>query len=169
MRRIQSDPVAAGDINVALTILRIVRGWTQDDLARAAGVANSAISEYERGKKVPELSTLRRLVDAMGYPLSTLDRTRGFIASLQSDATLAALGAGIHGGSPRAVPARAQGRSDAAPPGTDRAAALQWEMEQVSAEAGRAVSRLTRLLLLLLSQETVVPTSATEADAEHGR
>jgi transcriptional regulator with XRE-family HTH domain len=58
---------ASGDLAIALTLLRVVRGWTQDDLARAAGTANSSISEYERGKKVPELTTLQRRL--VGPPL----------------------------------------------------------------------------------------------------
>lgn len=147
---------------MALTILRIARGWTQDDLARATGVANSSISEYERGRKVPELSTLRRLLDAMGYPLGAIDRTQGFIASLHSEAALAAA-AGIRSDWPW-EPASVLGQSG--PPPRERGRALQWEVEQVSVEAGRAVSRLTRLLLLVLSQESALAASRAGPDAE---
>ena len=147
--------MAHAELSLALTILRVVRGWNQDDLARAAGVRNSAISDYERGKKLPELNTLQRLVDAMGYPLSALDRAQHFIATLRSDSALAALGPlpldGVRAASPRA-----EAEEDDLPE-SDREAALRWEMEQASAEAGRAISRVTRLFLLLLSQHAPPP------------
>jgi transcriptional regulator with XRE-family HTH domain len=47
------------EIALALTLLRSVRRWNQDALAKASGVRNSAISDYERGRKLPELATLR--------------------------------------------------------------------------------------------------------------
>jgi transcriptional regulator with XRE-family HTH domain len=147
--------MTVGELSLALTVLRVVRGWNQDDLARAARIRNSAISDYERGKKLPELNTLQRLVDAMGYPLSALERAQHFIATLRSDSALAALGPlpldGARAGRPRP-----EAEVDELPE-LDREAALRWEMEQVSAEAGRAISRVTRLLLLLLSQHAPPP------------
>ena len=68
-----------GDVSVALTVLRVVRGWNQDDLAKASGVRNSSVSDYERGRKVPGLKTLIRLVASMGYPLSAIDHVMSFI------------------------------------------------------------------------------------------
>ena len=131
-----------GDMSVALAVLRVVRGWNQDDLAKASGVRNSAISDYERGRKVPELKTLERLVSAMGYPLSAIDQARVFIEALRSGSRL--------------FDSTLVKRSDADSPGDDRgtalrgSAALQWEIEQVSAEMGRAVSRMTRVIFVLV-------------------
>ena len=42
------------DLAVTLGILRIIRRMSQSDLATAAGVTNSAISDYERGKVDPQ-------------------------------------------------------------------------------------------------------------------
>jgi transcriptional regulator with XRE-family HTH domain len=67
------------DLPVALSVLRVVRGWTQEDLAEASGVRASSLSDYERGKKVPDLRTLQKLVPAMGYPLAAIDEAEIFI------------------------------------------------------------------------------------------
>jgi len=132
-----------GDVSVALTVLRVVRGWNQDDLARASGVRNSAVSDYERGRKVPGLKTLIRLISSMGYPLSAIDHVMSFIAALRS-------GTGLSGPVVR-LPA-ADGQDDAEADATGESAALQWEVEQVSAEVGRAVSRVTRLMFVSLGR-----------------
>ena len=134
--------MASGEVSVALAVLRVVRGWNQDDLAKASGVRNSSVSDYERGRKVPELKTLERLVSAMGYPLSAIDQARMFIAALRSgsalfDATL--LQRSPASGAATDDPALAR----------EGPAALQWEVEQVSAEMGRAVSRMTRVMFAL--------------------
>ena len=41
-------------------------GWTQEDLATAAGTSQPAIAAYEAGKKSPTLRTLARLAVAAG-------------------------------------------------------------------------------------------------------
>src|SRR5436305_2143968 len=78
------------DLSRSLAILRISRGWSQDQLARAAGMTNSALSEYERGKKIPELKSLRKLVSALGYSLSVLELTEDFLRELQVQSHLEA-------------------------------------------------------------------------------
>lgn len=140
----------SADLAITLTLLRVARGWTQDELAQASGVANSSISEYVRGRKVPELATLQRLLAAMGYPLGAIDAAQGFVAHLRSEAALSFLDNPLEGGAPAA------GARELAPPTElpdgDQTAALRWEMEQVAGAAGRVVARLTRLLLLFLSR-----------------
>jgi uncharacterized protein len=54
--------VSASELVVAL---RERAGVTQTELARRAGMAQSAISDYERGLKEPSLSTLQRLAAAL--------------------------------------------------------------------------------------------------------
>ena len=116
------------ELGTVLAVLRIVRGWNQEELAQASGLRSGTISDYERGKMVPGLNTLQRLLGAMGYPLAALDQARAFVDSLRT-ARLPAEAPGITGGP----------------------AALRREVEQVSAEAGRVVSRLTRLMFVLMS------------------
>jgi transcriptional regulator with XRE-family HTH domain len=72
------------EVTLTITLLRQVRGWNQDDLAKASGVGNSAISDYERSRKLPELATLGRLLDAMGFPLAAIDVTRQYVETLRA-------------------------------------------------------------------------------------
>ncbi|MGA1036156.1 MAG: helix-turn-helix domain-containing protein, partial [Ilumatobacteraceae bacterium] len=44
--------------------MRGIAGISQGELARRAGIAQSAISDYERGVKVPSVPTLERLAHA---------------------------------------------------------------------------------------------------------
>jgi transcriptional regulator with XRE-family HTH domain len=138
--------MAEGELSVALTILRVVRGWTQNDLSKASQVPNSSISDYERGKKVPTLKTLDRLTAAMGFSILSLQRTQRFIAAVRSESLLSDL---------QEQSAASPGFEPAAEPpvfGSASPAALQWEVDELSAEAGRVVSRLTRTLLVLMSR-----------------
>jgi XRE family transcriptional regulator, regulator of sulfur utilization len=81
---------AGEDLGRKISILRISRGWSQDRLAQAAGITSSALSEYERGKKIPELKSLRKITSALGYSLSALDRTEDFLRELQTESLLEA-------------------------------------------------------------------------------
>ena len=71
-----NDDLPSGTI---LAVLRIVRGWSQLELARAAGMRSGTISEYERGKRTLPLRTLEHLAAVMGYPAATIERARAFI------------------------------------------------------------------------------------------
>ncbi len=86
-RRMPGEPA---DFSLTLTILRLSRGWSQEQLAQASGMSNSAISEYERGKKVPELRSLRRIVAGLGYRLAAIERTEDFLADLRAESLLEA-------------------------------------------------------------------------------
>src|SRR3954468_19625595 len=80
--------MANDDLAVTLSILRIIRRWSQSELAEAAGVTNSAISDYERGKVDPQTQTLQKLVRALGLPLSALDQTQSFIQIIRAQMEL---------------------------------------------------------------------------------
>src|SRR5437763_12788939 len=86
------------DLAVTLSILRIIRRWSQSELAEAAGVTNSAISDYERGKVDPQTQTLQKLVRALGLPLSSLDQTQAFIQMIRSQMDAGEAGAGAKEG-----------------------------------------------------------------------
>lgn len=149
-----------GELNVALTILRVVRGWTQDDLAKASGTPNSSISDYERGKKVPSLKTLERLMAAMGFSIQSLQRTRRFIQAVRAESLLSDDANEWQTESGSFEPAETAEPVPSSPSdtvfGAVSPAALQWEVEQLSVEAGRVVSRLTRTMLVLLSRSNRV-------------
>jgi transcriptional regulator with XRE-family HTH domain len=123
------------EIALTITVLRLVRGWNQDDLAKASGIGNSAISDYERSHKVPELATLNRFFDAMGFPLAAIDLTRQYIQTLRAGgSTLSAM---------TPVPM-------AAPAPLLTEAGIRWEIAQAIPDSARAFARLINVVLLLL-------------------
>src|SRR5215203_3614741 len=65
--------------STVLAVLRVVREWSQRELAEAAGVRPSSISDWERGKKTPSPRTLERLAGAMGFSSSMLQRALAFV------------------------------------------------------------------------------------------
>ena len=59
-QRPEGERIAATvELGEILQILRISRGMSQAEVAEKSGVTNSALSEYERGKKSPELKNVR--------------------------------------------------------------------------------------------------------------
>lgn len=63
------DPALVG---AALRQARTAAGWSMGELARRSGVSQPYISQVERGKFSPSLSTLYRLAGAMDVPTSSL-------------------------------------------------------------------------------------------------
>jgi putative transcriptional regulator len=59
----------------ALTWLRLARecrGWTQAELADAAGLRQVQVSRLERGLRTPRLETARKLADALDTSVDRL-------------------------------------------------------------------------------------------------
>jgi len=122
------------NLGTALQLLRTVAGWSQDDLAKASGVRGSSISDYERGKIVPGLKTLQRLLRAEGYPLAVLDHALTFIDILRSEQSL-----GL---------AAEKDIQTGAPPASRLffdSAAYRQQVEEVAASAANVVGRMVRL------------------------
>src|SRR5262245_22873372 len=78
MRERPIDP----ELAKILRVLRAARGWNQAILARASGVPASSISQYENAKEEPSLHSLERIVEALGFPLTSLSTARSFLAIL---------------------------------------------------------------------------------------
>jgi len=114
------------DLGTAMTILRMVRGWSQEDLAEAAGLRRGTISDYERGKMAPGLTTAKKLLAVQGYPWAALDMTLESIFRLRAASLEASTPVGQNGVGP---------------------SAFHREVEEVSAIAGSVLSRIIRLLL----------------------
>lgn len=51
---------------------RAARGWTQEQLAQESGLATVQVSRIERGVREVRLTTLVRLLDALGVPSADL-------------------------------------------------------------------------------------------------
>lgn len=126
------------ELGTALTILRVARGFTQEELAKLSGVRSGSISDYECCRMTPGLKTLRRLLGGMGYSLSAIEQAQGFLRSLNNEASLrASANPGSEGPGGEELTLPGQGR-------------LHQEMEEVALLGGTFVSRLIRLLFLVL-------------------
>lgn len=134
------------DLAVTLSILRIIRRWSQSELAEAAGVTNSAISDYERGKVDPQTQTLQKLVRALGLPLSSLDQAQAFIQMIRSQMDAGEAGAAGSGGK-EGGPQPFSNASALSPKERE----MRAEIAQIASEGGRFASRLTRVMLELLA------------------
>jgi transcriptional regulator with XRE-family HTH domain len=135
-------PRETADLSLTLAILRLSRGWSQDQVARAAGLTNSAISEYERGKKVPELRSLRKIVAALGYRLSAIERTEDFLADLRAEGLLEAR-EGAEGELALAPIAAGEVAEGEPPP-------LRQRARRVAAQVGQAATGFVLLLFEVL-------------------
>lgn len=54
--------------------LRLDAGWTQEELAEAAGITTTYTSDLERGTKVPSLTIVLRISRALGLSVAELLR-----------------------------------------------------------------------------------------------
>ena len=54
--------------------LRLAAGWTQEQLAEAAGITTTYTSDLERGTKVPSLTVVLRISRALRVSVSDLLR-----------------------------------------------------------------------------------------------
>jgi transcriptional regulator with XRE-family HTH domain len=60
----------AYELGRAVRELRVARGWSQTDLARAARMTQSAIARFESGGTVPTIPVLERLAGALDADLT---------------------------------------------------------------------------------------------------
>ncbi|MCM2289224.1 MAG: helix-turn-helix transcriptional regulator [Sulfuritalea sp.] len=58
--------------HASLAQLRLQRGWSQAELARRAGTSQSYIGRLETGNVDPQLSTVRRIAQALNVPVPAL-------------------------------------------------------------------------------------------------
>ncbi|MEO6192955.1 MAG: helix-turn-helix transcriptional regulator [Thermoanaerobaculia bacterium] len=72
------------DLQFVVVFLRMLRGWTQTELAEAAGLSASAISRYEIGDIVPGREALEEIAMAVGLPLRMLDRIFLWVGAARS-------------------------------------------------------------------------------------
>lgn len=129
---------------ISLTYLRLFRGLPSVELARRSGVRPTAISDYERGRIVPELATLYKIVGGLGLPLSALERCE---ETQQNLVALALLEGNGEAAWPTGLTAAARARRRA----HWKRGRLRGEVEALAVDAGRIGMRLARLSLLLLA------------------
>jgi len=62
------------DLGAVVKLLRFLTGWSQRELARAAGVSAGQISRYEGGSQDPTPETLERLILAAGVTMIHIEQ-----------------------------------------------------------------------------------------------
>lgn len=139
------------DLDVILIILRSALRWKQNDLARAAGIGNSSISDYERRKKLPGRKNLRKILGAMGYRDGTVHFVSEFLRDLRTRHRLP-------DGEPYPLPG---GSDEVAEGGPERPRGGDEELrtwaDKVSLEIGRAAEHFARLSLELQIARSKAP------------
>ena len=65
------------DLGERLKAIRLLRRRTLKDVADAAGVSESFVSQVERGRSSASVATLQRLAAALGIEISDLFATEG--------------------------------------------------------------------------------------------
>lgn len=60
-------------VGLAVVLLARRKGWNQARLARESGTTSPKISLYKRGRQLPDLPTLGRLLDALDVSLVELE------------------------------------------------------------------------------------------------
>lgn len=69
------DALPPVDVGDRLRTLRQERGQSMRALARASGLSTNALSMIERGRTSPSVSTLYKLADALGVPVTAFFRS----------------------------------------------------------------------------------------------
>ncbi|MGH7484585.1 MAG: helix-turn-helix domain-containing protein, partial [bacterium] len=71
-------------LSAALTVLRDVQGWHQNELAAALGCSPTLLSDYEAGRKTLKRERLEQFVAVMGLPPAAIDRAIAFVQEVRS-------------------------------------------------------------------------------------
>jgi ribosome-binding protein aMBF1 (putative translation factor) len=70
----------AFELGAAVRELRLARGWSQAELAQAAGMTQSAVARFEAGGTVPTLAVLGRIARALDADLTVRVTQRPHVA-----------------------------------------------------------------------------------------
>jgi tetratricopeptide (TPR) repeat protein len=71
-------------LNVTLSVLRVIQGWPQNELAAALGCGAPLLSDYEAGRKTLSRKRLEQIVAVLGLPAEAVDRTLSFLQLIRS-------------------------------------------------------------------------------------
>lgn len=84
----RESPVERPPIGRVIAVLRESRHLNQAELAQAAHMAPSVISEYESSKRRPRLRNLQRILRALNYDLTAIEDTERYLTALSRHAAL---------------------------------------------------------------------------------
>ena len=71
-------------IGLRILTLRKMREWSQDELARRAGLQRTHISRIEQGKYAVTLETIQAIAEALGMTVDLIDPKLSGLAPLKS-------------------------------------------------------------------------------------
>jgi transcriptional regulator with XRE-family HTH domain len=78
--------ITRSELARTLALLRVARGWSQQEVAGAAGLSAALVSTAENPSALPpSVHSLEVMVEAMGFPLSVLARVRDFLRELDAE------------------------------------------------------------------------------------
>jgi transcriptional regulator with XRE-family HTH domain len=69
------------DLGIVLTFLRSGQGWSQANLAKAAGISLKVLNDQERGRRTLTRERLQHLIALLGLPAAAIDATLDRLAS----------------------------------------------------------------------------------------
>jgi transcriptional regulator with XRE-family HTH domain len=150
-----SEPLEDEELDIALIVLRAALRWKQNDLAKASGIGNSSISDYERRKKVPGRKNLRKMLQSMGYRESVLEVTRRFLQELRNSQRLAP-GESVDLAAEGTV-GKLGGAGGMGGIGGIDEAGWRARIAQVTGEVGQTTEHVIQLVLELLMARTPPP------------
>lgn len=74
----------APPLNAALTVIRTLLGWPQNELAAVLGCGPSLLSDYEAGRKPLSRERLDEITAVLGVPPGAVEQTLAYIKSMYS-------------------------------------------------------------------------------------
>lgn len=89
------------DFSVVLVFLRAGLGWSQAELADAAGISPPQLNDYEKGRKKLERERLEHLVRFLGIPPERIDESLACLTRNRAASRAAAAAPGSRGDSER--------------------------------------------------------------------
>jgi transcriptional regulator with XRE-family HTH domain len=81
----RKDPEEGHTAGLALLFLRRDAGLTLRQLSAATGSTPSSLSRYEKGRQMPRLDTLRRIVAGLGLTMADLHRAQQTVTRLPEE------------------------------------------------------------------------------------
>src|SRR5215213_8683079 len=73
------------DFGAALTMIRLLRGWSQVEIARASRLSVGTVSRYETGARLPGRPMVDRIAGAAGVSVRLVDSLLDWIRSARAE------------------------------------------------------------------------------------
>jgi transcriptional regulator with XRE-family HTH domain len=78
--------ITRSELARTLALLRVARGWSQQEVAIASGLSAALVSNAEnRNALPPSTHSLELMVESMGFPLPVLSSARDFLRELDAE------------------------------------------------------------------------------------